>query len=172
MSEPSTPKLPLVEKIALAIQAKLKAITRENDYQVDVSEVVRPNRLGSQWTPKHMGIEMLQGKPTMTGSAVGNPPVVEWVWPILLDLVVRVSEASETALDTVINVFMADVVQAMLSDVQWHTVPAEGGTAVPLAIDTRLADVEYPPPISGIEGMTLTFDLTFRTAENNPYVQM
>ncbi len=170
----SEPNLPLVERIARAILAQLATITVENGYAFDLGEIVRPKRTGTNFTPKDLGCCVLQNKPAFVDGTVGNPPAVEWTVPFQLDLVKAISDASEKPADYWLNLLMSEVNRAMMADPQWM-VNAAGeldAAGEALAISTRLADVQYPAPSAGIEGVTLVYEVQYRVAENDFRVQV
>nr|WP_294565007.1 hypothetical protein [uncultured Rhodopila sp.] len=147
--------LPLWEAIAVAVAAKLATIKVAAGYAVDVASVVRPTRTGVAYTPTDHGICLLQGEPRPVETVPGNPPAIEWELPIQLDLTIQ-TDATVPA-DTTINVFAAAVNAAMMADPQWGA----------LALNTRLESIAYPHPADGIEGVTLTYVINCRTAEND-----
>jgi hypothetical protein len=151
---------PVVEQIAQAIAAKLATITTANGYLLTVSQVVRPNRTGMLWTPKDLGVAVLQGGAEPT-ALTGSPLAIEWSQEFSLDLVARVSEASQTPLDQVLNRFESEVVKAVMADPQW------GG----LAINTELVRIDYPPAEGGVEGVTIVVAVHYRVREADPYTQ-
>lgn len=161
--------LPLVERIALAIAAKLATINRSvldpttslPVYNNDVSQVVRPRRSGGGYTPQDRGICLLQGDADVVDTLTGNPPILVVEQTFSLDLVVSVSEADEDPVDTVVNLFATDINRAMMADTQWTV----EGTA--LANLTRLAGVSYPAPASGLEGITLIYVVQFQVTETD-----
>lgn len=155
---------PIVEQIAQAIAAKLATITVANGYSLTVSEVVRPRRTGEEYHPQDKGVYLIQEDPARLEEldCVGNPPAIGWRQPFHCDCVVRHSEASAVAMDTVLNRFSADVQKALLADVQW------GG----LVVNCHIARVEYPVPEDGFEGITIVLEVDYRVTETDPYTRI
>jgi hypothetical protein len=153
--------LPLVERIALAIMARLATVTLTNGYAFDLSEIVRPKRCGVAWTPKSLGVRLLQANPGLSEGTVGNPPAIEITQPFQLDLIVAVSETSSTPAEAWLNLMASEVNRAMMSDPQW-TVAGER-----LAIWSRLAAILYPEPTTGLDMMTLVYEAQHRVAESD-----
>ncbi|HUX15934.1 MAG TPA: hypothetical protein VMW52_05640 [Phycisphaerae bacterium] len=160
MADPLT----IVEQIARALKAALEAVTVANGYTVNVAEVARPRRSGFGYTPKDLGIVLLQGPRERVAEhdAVGNPPAIGWRQTFSLDLIRRVSEDDETPIDAALNEFEGQVVKALMADPQW------GG----LAINTELGGLDYPGPGEAVEGAGLTLLVDCRVAENDPYTRI
>jgi hypothetical protein len=165
MSEPPpTPALPIKERIVAAIATQLVTITKGADYNYTPSEVLRPFRTGQNYTPQDLGIYVLQAgeRRFTTDDITGNPPGLAWRLVVTCDLVISVSEESTTPMDTMLNLFEADVRKALMADNQW------GG----LALRSELGACEYPEPTKGIEGVTVPIVIIYRVAENDPTVNM
>jgi len=152
---------PIKEQIVQAVVAALERISTANGYATDGVEVIRPRRTGETYAPAHHGIAVLQDEEqdAEDDHMAGNPPAIARQLPIACNLVVRQSEDSELPMDRVLNVFEADVHKALMQDVQW------GG----LAIDTKLRPSEYGEPSTGVEGLIVWVEITYRVSENDPY---
>lgn len=150
----------IVEQLATALQATLEAVTTDNGYAVTVSEVTRPTRTGVEASPANYGIVLLASERTREREydRMGAPPAIAWRQTFSIDLYLRVSESSETPIDTLAHQFETAVVQAVMSD------RTHGG----LAIDTELAGTEYMAPGEGYEGCAVLVDVIYRVAENDP----
>jgi len=151
------------EQITAAVATALAAITAANGYQITVSEVVRPRRTGENYNPKGYGIAVIQGAATRAEDycLASNPPIIGWQLAVACDCVVRLSETSETAMDTVLNEFEACVQKCLMTE------PTFGG----LAISAELGPVEYASGSGGVEGVTVWIYVTYRVSEDDPYEQ-
>ena len=158
MADPLT----IVEQIARAIQTALEAVTIANGYTVNVAEVVRPRRSGMGYTPKDLGIVLLQG-PRERASEYDaiRPPTIGWRQTFGLDLLRRINEDDTTPIDTGLNEFEGQAVKALMADPTW------GG----LAVKTEMGEPDYPAPGESVEGLTLTVMVDYRVAEADPYTQ-
>jgi hypothetical protein len=82
----------------------------------------------------------------------------------LILLFVRSSDGSTTPIATAINTFMADVMKAICTPTDWHTL---GGYA------DWLAEWGNPQEFAHVNGaysgVQLQLDVTYRHPENNPY---
>jgi hypothetical protein len=158
--------IPVVERIAQAIEAALKGIKTARGYRLDVQDVLRPRRFDEDWSPKDLTIVLLQGnaEPNENFSLVGNPPIVAWDQSFLLDLIVVPQEAAGTPLDERLNLFDAEVVRAVMADPQWAD--PQGTCLTRLACDTRLGGIQM---WREAHGATRTVHVIYRTPENDPY---
>ena len=157
---------PILEQIAAAIAARLATITAANGYAVTVDSVVRPKRSGEGFCPRDYGVALLQdaapNAPELVLSAGSQGVTIEqWRQRFTVDLVCRVSDGSATAVDTLLNQFLAEVQRAIWLDESW------GG----LALNTEAAGTEYPAVGAAQEGVSLLLDVIYRVRQGNPYVQ-
>ncbi|HUT58865.1 MAG TPA: hypothetical protein VNA25_13545 [Phycisphaerae bacterium] len=152
---------PVKELIVQAVEAALKKITPPG-YKTAGVQVVRPRRTGEKFAPQEKMIIVLQEPEQRSpdDDLVGNPAAIAWRLPITCDLVVRVSEADTTPMDQALNVFEADVRKALMQDEQFGR----------LAVRSELGGTEYPDAAAGVEGVTVSIDVIYRTAINDPYV--
>jgi len=148
--------LPIIEQIAVELKATLETITAANDYDVEVSEVIRPRRTGVPQVPDSYGIILLGGDEEPGGhDLIGNPGARSWRHTFTMELFIRVSEHDETPIDTLVNVFACEVERAVMVDA------TRGG----LAIDTRRMGRMFAPPGDGLESVTLIFEVNYRVSE-------
>ncbi len=154
---------PIVEQIAVDLAETLEGITAAAGYAVTVSEVIRPRRTGVEASPANYGIILLQGdEDAVDGAAVTNPPARQWRQLFQMDLYLRISDASDTPIDTLCNLFACEVERAVLAD------PTRGG----LAIDTQRMARLFREPSDTYDGPTLIWAVTYRVRENDPRVQV
>ena len=151
---------PVVERIALGLEAVLKSVTAAGGYQTNVTQVLRPVRLGIPAVPTDpFAVVMTQQDPKIEGHT--NPGAIVWRQTFDLGLYIRVSEQDATPFDQLINMFIADAVKAVMA------YRRRGG----LAINT-----EVQPPLMATldkhEGVVMPIDVIYRVSELDPYQQM
>lgn len=150
--------LPIIERIAQAIEAALQTVP--SVLGSAVAGVVRPTRLGG-YTPRHLLILLEQGdsEPNLEESAAGNPPALAWNQPFTLTLMVRPSDRDTTPIDTILNHFRCEVEKVLMADVQWDGLARSASLGQTSKVLTQ--DAAY-------EGLELTYTVVYRTAENDP----
>ena len=154
---------PIIEQIAQAIRTQLLTISVDNGYETDVTDVVRPTRIGRFVDPKHLQIAMIQEDPEPYDdlSYPGNPPGRAWQQRYLLDCIVLSSDRETTPIAETINKFSADVIKALFADPQWAT----------LALDTIVEAPRMLAEPGGPDGITIPLVIRYRVLENDPYTQ-
>ncbi len=147
----------IVERIALAIKAALDALVGD----AVLSAAVRPPKLDG-YTLRH-GLAVLQQQDAAEAPDLdihGNPPARAWRQPFSVDLFVLVDDSSTAPIETTLNSLEAAVTAALMADATW------GG----LAISTeRRAAQSFVLASGGVEGRRLTFEVLYRTPENDPW---
>jgi len=124
----------------------------------------RSARVGS-WQPKDLVVHIYQGDITRNDelSCPGNPPSQAWDMQLIVAGIVKPSDADATPVDTFKNRFWAEIVKAATDAELWHQWDGN-------AINTMIGDVEDHTSEDGSEsGVKVTFNITFRTDENNPF---
>lgn len=155
--------LPVSEQILQAIRTRLLLIDEDDDYEVTVSDVVRPTRIAGHvpddWQLTVSLVSIAESEPDFRP---GNPPAIAWLMEVLIMGELRPSEEDATPVDTYRSTFQADIVKAITSvGNDWHNWSN-------LAIDTTYGPAETIETESGSAiGVTLT--VLFRTDENDPY---
>lgn len=161
-----TNTIPIPELIAEEIESRLLTITKENGYAFDVSEVVRPNRRGDNWTYAHLGIGIRQGVSERVPNldCPGNPPALAYATLFLLGCVCRDSSNLDQAHATNENEMMAAAVKAITSDgSDWHSMNG-------VAINSEFGSpVPWVPPAAELNGVNIPLVVTYRVSETNPY---
>lgn len=152
---------PISEQIVAAVAARIATITVANGYEQTIGEVQRPKRTGEAYRPVQLGAVVLVASHTRAPEydMVGYPAAIAWRLGVGIDVVYRLSEASATAIDTVLNTAIADVHKAAMTDGTW------GG----LAIMTELGAVDYPAAGEQAEGATVMLEIIYRVSETDPY---
>lgn len=157
--------LPVVERIAVALLARLGTITIAAGYQQTVTGVLRA-KSGAGITPGHLKVIVIQKDAEKADdySFPGNPPAQGWLQPFEVNLLIRPSDGSTTADDETLGKFYADAVKAITTPQStWHN---WGNLAV---------NSEWQATTSSITEAAqhviraLTLNVHYRTSENDPY---
>lgn len=146
---------PVVEQIMANVRTRMA---------VAFDDVYRSTRVGT-WQPKDLVLHVHQGtlSPNAELSCPGNPPAQAYDLKAIVAGIVKPSDASTVAVDTFRNRLGADIITAATNATLWHQ---WGG----LAINTTIGTVEeYTEETGGLSGVMVTFTITFRTDENDPY---
>lgn len=147
---------PIIERIAAALAARLKTISRDAGYWDDLAEVSRPRR--TEIIPKHRQIIIKQGLRTPEDGPCNHD---QWTQPFSLYLIVRPPDNDPTAADTHVNRLLADVDKCLHAQPDWATLAiqwsASGPSPLPEALDC--------------DGVTLTLNVSYRTLHGDPYNQ-
>jgi hypothetical protein len=157
--------IPIPELIAEEIVARLNEITKENGYEFDVSEVVRPSRRGENWRRLHNGIGVIQGSPERMPDldCPGNPPAIAYAITFDLVCICRDSENSIDAHTTATNYMVAAMQRAIANTGdRWYTLgdfafDCDFGTPEPVDTD----DAEF-------NSVRVPLVIYYRVSENNP----
>ena len=153
---------PVNEQIMQAIAAKLAGMSVANGYAHDYAGVNRPRRTGEQVVirDKAMFLHLEDDSPTGQGEC-GNPPIIEMQLDVAVQVFLRHPERDERPMDQVFLQMKADVVKALLADVQL------GGLArnAQLGPSTILAS-------DGCESLVVLFGIIYAVAENDMYTPM
>ena len=166
---------PLVEQIAVAIEARLLTVTIANNYQVEVAGVLRPTQLGiDAIAPRNLLAVMAQldarldeSKAHALDATPDGRPLIHWIQPWAIALFVQTSETSSTPADTLLNRFRASVEKALLVDPGWGASPT-----TPLAYETRLIGSDlFQLTAGGFVGASVIVEVSYRTLETDPYTQ-
>ena len=153
---------PIVEQIAAAIATQLGTICPAEGYQTTPTAVVRPTRVNHLITPQEGNLILTQDDAEVLELLNGNPPTLVWRQGWNVDIVWRPSDAATEPADTTFNLWAADVEKAVMAVPQW------GG----LAVNTELIGRTFAPPnADGIDGITVTFAVTYRVDEDDPYTK-
>lgn len=148
---------PVIETIAVAIQTALEEITTANDYNYDVTDVVRPTRAGI--TPKHGTCILEQG--TKRRSDDTAHMMDEWIVPFYATLYTRPSDTATTALDTLGNQWGADIEKA---------VKANGAQFATGVMDSWISESAFIESDDGaMDGVQAEFLVVIEHQINDPY---
>lgn len=155
----------VLELIALELLDRLEGLVNNGGtYNTDVCEVIRPTRLGSNWTPKHLQIVLTQGANDVVDelSFPGNPPAVCRRVTFNIRCHVMSDENDIEAIDTVITTFAADVIKIVCTATDWHNFDGNAINAEWLSNEDIQAD-------GGVDGVNVPIAIYYRTSENDPY---
>lgn len=166
-TDPSNEDLPVIERIALGLHAEAQKITKENDYRVDVAEVVRPRAL-NRYTPRDGLIVLQQDNPVPDDTELleGNAPMVVWIQPFAFDIFVRPSDRSHVPIDTRINLYTSELRRCLAAalahgaDNEWWHLAYNWRFDTPV----RFAEGDF-------EGAQQMLEITYRVSEDDPYQQ-
>lgn len=155
--------LPVSEQILQAIRTRLLAIDVADNYEVTVSDVVRPTRIAGH-SPEdwQLTVDLVTISESEENFRPGNPPAIAWLMEVMIMGELRPSETDTTPIDTYRATFQADIVRAITSTGNdWHN----WGN---LAIDTTFGSAETIETESG-SAIGVAMAVLFRTDENDPY---
>ena len=154
----------VAEQIAVIVKTRLGLISTTSGYETTTSGVKRPTQIAT-FRPEDYQIILTQGDitPNDEYSRPGNPPAQAWDMPFVIAAILRPSDESTTASDTLKNQFWADCVKALTNATPWHTF---GG----LAFNSKIGPVEnYQSDDGSGSGFKLELMVQFRVDETNPY---
>lgn len=159
---------PVLESIALALQAQLQTITVANDYELDVVGAVRPRGRGDWWNEQSGLVEtiMQDGLIVIEQGARTKPDdrevydLGEYVQAFDLHRVVRASDTSYDAIDATMNTAVADIEKALLGSDSWWTTSVS---------NVWIEGDEDLPEGAPIDGRTVHLMILYRHNRGNPY---
>ena len=154
----------VLESIATELERRLNFLVNQEDYNTNVCEVVRPVRL-DDFTPQHLQILLTKGTEEIVDelSYPGNPPSIAKRVIFNIRCVVMTDEHDTTPIDTVVDMFVADVQKVVSGlDNHWYTFADK-------AIIADFLPVELVQAEGGIDGANVPIAITYRHSEGNPY---
>lgn len=148
----------MAEPISELIVAEMK--TRLSAY----TDTYRSARVAT-WQPKDLVVNIFQGETIQNDelSLPGNPPAQAWDMEVIVAGLVKPSDTSTVAVDTFKNRFWAEIVKAACDATDWYR---WSGNAIMTSIDEA---AEYTSEDGSFAGVKVTFNVTFRCDENNPF---
>lgn len=154
--------LPVIERIVAEIKDRLDFVTTGNGYNQTLS-VERPLRRGVQGLLGFKTIVEQAPEAQFVEILHGNPGTITWKQDIDVSILVAPSDAATTPLDTVANLAAADAEYAITHDGsnEWSQF---GGLA--LFAEQTGRDISSDGKESIVR---LTYSVTYRTPENDPY---
>lgn len=140
-------------------------IVREAKRRLSLYTTTHRSARVASWQPKDLTIHIFQGELIRNDelSCPGNPPSQAWDMQLIVAGLVKPSDSEPTPVDTFKNRFWAEIVKAATDAPLWHQWDGN-------AINTLVGDVEdYTSDDGSVSGVKVTFDVTFRTDETNPF---
>ena len=159
----------VIERIAIEIIARLQTITIANGYPFDVTDVVRPDRLGTGFTPDNYLMLVTQKDSSYNSelSHEGNPPAIAFDTTFEIACMVRESDKDENAIATTTNAVIAAAMKAIVNGA------SDPGLWYQMAGNAIICNWGSISPFSQSEGNhaggTLDLIVTHRQSENDPY---
>lgn len=159
---------PIVEQIAKAMKVRLESVTAANGYRTTVLDVVRPSRI-DHVSPRPFRVVVVQDDADENTELdyQGDPPAAAYDQPFVISMFIIPTETVATppavtaALEDTINVALADLHKAVMSERQW------GG----LAVDSRVTDPgHWEISADGYALAGIVVRVTYRVDEDDPYV--
>lgn len=155
--------LPVSEQILAAVRTRLLLIDEDDDYEVTVTDVVRPTRIAGHipedW---QLTVSLVSIAESESDFRPGNPAKIAWVMELLIVGELRPSESDDTSIDTYRSTFHANIVKAITSvGNDWHNWNN-------LAIDTTFGSADTVETETG-SAIGVAMTVLFRTDENDPY---
>lgn len=172
-------ELPVVERIVQTLVGRIARVRLAECFNVELVQVVRPSRVGG-YSPQHGTAVVEQLDPDIDDelSVPGNPPLIAYKQPLTVALYVLQSDTDTTPLDLLVNLFRADVEQAITQypDPRWQEFD---GLALHAGFDKPLLFGKRPQGGRLIgdratgdgqfAGITLKLNVIYRTPLGDPY---
>lgn len=161
--------VPVDELIIAEVVTRLQRITIENDFAHDVAQVVRSNRLGTNWKPTPKTILVRKGDEQRAPELdlPGNPSAIGYLLPVELEINGNADPRGTGSAETLPAELLACVRQAITNPPtnpkQWHTF---GGLAIDAEFDAPVNELTDAGEVSGIN---VAISVWYRISENNPY---
>lgn len=161
----TSPLLSIPERIAQEIIERLEEIQIVNSFDFDIVDVVRPDRLARNWTPKNYRVLLVQGNEERLPELdhEGNPPAIAWQVEYQIKVFLRDSDRSETAHAIGENRIAANVRKAITNSSTWYNF---GEVAL-------FADMGASEPFftneGDSQGITIPITVTYRASETDPF---
>jgi hypothetical protein len=154
------------DRIADEIESRLLQITSGDEFEIDVSEVVRPTRRGENWQRKHLGIGILQQSSERVTEldCPGNPPAICYAVTFEIVGVCRDSIGEQDPKSINENALAAAIVKAITTPAPtWHNFNG-------VAINAEIGEIEVASSGDGeMNSVTIPFRVFYRVSENDPY---
>lgn len=116
--------VPVPERIATELVSRLQQITVGNGYAITVVNVARVNRDASGWTPRHLGIVLVQGTETRNEEhdCPGNPPAMAYELEFGIHGFVRQPDRTTAPDATTMNKMAAAIRKAIAGTATWYQI--------------------------------------------------
>lgn len=161
---PVTATRPVVERIAVELYERLRLLTAGWSPYTAVIEVIRPTRLGGEWTPKHLQIVLKNGESVRVPEldCTGNPPAIARQQLFQVNCHFMPSEKDPTPIDEYVETMHGDVIRVVCEPDLWYTF---GG----LSIDAEFGDPSFASGDGGVAEMSIPILVTYRVSEDDPW---
>lgn len=159
---------PLVEQIAQAIVNRIRGVSTIAGYQTDLEEVIRPTRLGTEYSPKHKQVVVLQSESERLEEMVssGSQLLLHYRQTFVVRAHAMPEENVNVPVSQVVNGIIADVCKAICTNPSGEHWWTWGG----LAINSELQGPQAVDESDGsVAGMEIPLVVDYRHAENDPY---
>lgn len=160
---------PIPELIADEVVERLEAISIQDGFSFTVEFVTRPNRLGTNFTPKPYGMLVILGDNQRNADMdhPGNPPAIAYDLTVMVKCFANASTTGTDSHNLRSNEMIAAAIKAIAnpdtSPSTWYTL---GGNA----INAEFGDIEYfSSPEGDHAGAVLPLVVTYRVSETDPF---
>lgn len=157
--------LAIPERIAQEIIDRLKEIQIVNSYDFDITDVIRPDRVARNWTPKNFRVLLVQGNEERMPELdhEGNPPAICWQIEYQIKMFLRDLDKSEIAHAVSENRAAANIRKAITNNSMWYTMNdvalfAEFGSTEPFISNE-----------GDHQGVSIPLTVTYRASETDPF---
>jgi len=153
---------PVIEQVSQAIQTLIEGVTVDNGYNVTVSAVYRPTKIGGVRLRDKSVILELDGKDLDTDGPDGWKT---WWVNYSLSCLISPSDNDETPVDTYIAEFASDIEKALVGHEQFVGLITNG-----TVMDSEVVDGTTIDSMDGsMTGMHLTLRVQVRHLYEDPY---
>jgi hypothetical protein len=160
----SVGQLPVVERIAQELLARLRSMIGRTNINTKVREVFRPSRVENR-PPIDGQIVVTDNGSVMVPElhCPGNPPAVAKQITFNIRCQILNDEKSCEAIDQLVHTFAADVQNAVVNgDPMWYTFDGN-------AVNAMFGDEENVVGDGGYEGVSVPIEITYRVSEHDAY---
>ena len=164
--------LPIIEKIAAELVARLDQITTANGYEFDRESVTRPRRIDRDFTPRNYSIVVDQSEEQYDEeqSYPGNPPASAYNVTFSIYGFVRESDDATTSPHITENQMAAAIQKAITENsATWHSFD---GNAIAATFGTteRFRDGDALPfTTTEHNGARVELEVLYRVSELDPF---
>jgi hypothetical protein len=162
---PLSESRPVLERIMQVVKQRLEVLTTNVYPNSPIVEVIRPCRTDTYETQSWQILVLLTEHDEVPELArAGNPPACAYMAKISLVAHIMPSETDPTPQDEYASIIHADMVESLTDSgnplwMQWGN----------LAIDSKIGGMEPLAADGGIDGFSLTLEITYRVSEWSPY---
>ncbi len=175
---------PIIEQIVDYIVTALETITTDNGYGIQIGSggvyrPIHPDAYGKSGYTQPNWVQLVEGDPVKSDTFIPGPqPLIEWVQPILLDLIYQPDSEATTPIGQNLALFYAEVSKAFYSDPDnppsGYTIPANNSFNQwnSLVVNTDDGDPEgFIDRDNGYVAFNRILTVRYRHKENDPTTQ-